>query len=139
MYDGHLLDMVEFGVTNYIEMNDIEGHKKMIGSKPLLVFQGDQWETDTIYARLQNLFLDFFPMILSKFCFSICKRPILSPIFVLLMFFTFFCFRLQFDKDMEMHNNSLMSKLSIMYGCRLTPWASSMPPSTGRRRRIDVF
>ena len=60
MYDGHVLDLPEFCVSNLIEIQDIEGFKKMSGAKPMLVFQGDQWDTDSVYGRLQNLFIDFF-------------------------------------------------------------------------------
>ncbi len=31
-----------------------------MGAKPLFVFQGSQWATDTLYGRIENLLLDFF-------------------------------------------------------------------------------
>ena len=60
MYDGHLLDMYEFGITNFQNVQSFSGNKKKVGSKPLLQFQGEQWECDPQYGRLQNLFVDFF-------------------------------------------------------------------------------
>ena len=60
MYEGHLLDMYEFGITEFQNIQSFSGSKKKTGSKPLLQFQGDQWESDPKYGRLQNLFVDFF-------------------------------------------------------------------------------
>jgi len=61
LYDGHLLDMVEFGVDTYLSIDSIKGgSKKLMGSKPMFVFQGDLWDVDSTYMRIQNLLLDFF-------------------------------------------------------------------------------
>lgn len=57
-YDGHILDMIEVGIDAYTSMKDFTGTKKGIGSKPLLVFQGAQWETDTLYKSIQNILID---------------------------------------------------------------------------------
>lgn len=59
-YDGHILDMIEFGVDEQICIQEILGEKKGVGSKPLLVFQGDQWENDTTYKNIKNLLIDIF-------------------------------------------------------------------------------
>jgi ribosome production factor 2 len=61
MFDGHLLDMYEFGVTNVKRVQEFSGaKKKAVGSKPLLVFLGETWEQDTKYERIQNLLTDVF-------------------------------------------------------------------------------
>lgn len=60
LYDGHILDMVEFGVDEKVSIEDIEGAKKGIGSKPMMVFVGDQWENDSLFKKIQNILLDFF-------------------------------------------------------------------------------
>lgn len=52
--------MVEFGVDSKKSMLDFQGEKKGMGSKPLLLFMGDQWESDNLYKSIQNLFIDFF-------------------------------------------------------------------------------
>lgn len=52
--------MIEFGVDNFVSIDTFEGFKKAIGSKPLLIFQGDQWESDSTYKVIENLFVDFF-------------------------------------------------------------------------------
>lgn len=59
-FDGHILDMAEFGISNFVGINEIDGFKKGIGSKPLLLFHGEQWESDSTYSKLQNLFIDLF-------------------------------------------------------------------------------
>jgi ribosome production factor 2 len=59
-FDGHVMDMIEFGVDDYTALTELRGPKKAVGSKPLFVFNGSQWESDTLYTRIQNLLLDFF-------------------------------------------------------------------------------
>ena len=59
-FDGHVLDMFEFGVSKFTALGDITGFKKSLGSKPVLVFLGDQWSSDSTYERLRNFFIDFF-------------------------------------------------------------------------------
>lgn len=52
--------MYEFGITNYHSIEEYSGNKKAVGSKPLIVFLGDQWQNDHLYKKLQNLFTDLF-------------------------------------------------------------------------------
>jgi hypothetical protein len=52
--------MVEFGVEDKKSLLDFAGEKKGMGSKPLLLFVGDQWENDNLYKSIQNIFIDFF-------------------------------------------------------------------------------
>jgi Brix domain len=59
-FDGHILDMVEFGVDNHQSIDSFSGQKKAVGSKPLMIFLGDQWDSDSSYFRIMNLLLDFF-------------------------------------------------------------------------------
>lgn len=59
-FDGHILDMIEFGVDSHTTISKITGPKKAIGSKPLMVFNGSQWNTDSIFTRIQNFLIDFF-------------------------------------------------------------------------------
>ena len=59
-FDAHILDMLEFGVENYLPISQFKGSHKAIGSKPLVVFLGDQWTSDSTYSKLQNFLLDFF-------------------------------------------------------------------------------
>ena len=52
--------MIEFGVDSFQSMTEIDCAKKNIGSKPLFLFLGSQWESDSLYTRIQNLLLDMF-------------------------------------------------------------------------------
>ncbi len=49
--------MMEFGISNFTSLEEIEGMKKTIGSKPNLVFLGDQWEGDANFDRIRNFFI----------------------------------------------------------------------------------
>ena len=59
-FDHQMLDMVELGVDKFTSLFDTKGTAKAIGAKPLLVFQGDAWNSDPNFAKLENLLLDFF-------------------------------------------------------------------------------
>eukprot|EP01065_Artemidia_motanka_P032985 TRINITY_DN39956_c0_g1_i1.p1 TRINITY_DN39956_c0_g1~~TRINITY_DN39956_c0_g1_i1.p1 ORF type:complete len:375 (+),score=119.72 TRINITY_DN39956_c0_g1_i1:65-1189(+) len=58
-FDYQLLDMVEFGVKQYESMK--AGLARIApGSKPLLLFVGDCWDTLPALARVKNVLADFF-------------------------------------------------------------------------------
>lgn len=60
LYDGHLLDMYEFGISNFQALTDFSGQKKRYGSKPIMILCGDQWQSDAVFKRIGNLLLDIF-------------------------------------------------------------------------------
>lgn len=60
MYDGHLLDMIEFGVESFSSISEFEGFKKLTGSKPMIVFLGDLWKSDPTFVKARNLLNDLF-------------------------------------------------------------------------------
>jgi ribosome production factor 2 len=56
-----MLDVVELGIENYKGLKDYAGApSKAIGSKPMFLFVGDNWESNADHKKLQNLLLDFF-------------------------------------------------------------------------------
>lgn len=59
LFDGRILDMVEFGVDSYKEVKEF-GAKISVGSKPILIFAGEPFETDFDMVRIKNLLNDFF-------------------------------------------------------------------------------
>lgn len=59
LFDGELLDMVEFGIEVVNSIEEIS-KSKGVGSKPAFVFLGDQWENESTFMRIQNLLVDFF-------------------------------------------------------------------------------
>jgi ribosome production factor 2 len=60
-FDHHMLDMMEFGISNYRGLADLAGApKKRLGSKPLMLFLGDTWHLDETLGKIQNHLVDHF-------------------------------------------------------------------------------
>ncbi|KAL6258159.1 hypothetical protein P5V15_010114 [Pogonomyrmex californicus] len=60
MYERTLLDMIEFGIENYKGLKDFKVEKITSGLKPLLIFNGELFETNHEYGRIKNLLVDMF-------------------------------------------------------------------------------
>ncbi|XP_014478440.1 PREDICTED: ribosome production factor 2 homolog [Dinoponera quadriceps] len=60
MYEHTLLDMMEFGVENYKRLKEFKVEKISSGIKPLLVFNGELFESNHEYGRIKNLIVDMF-------------------------------------------------------------------------------
>jgi ribosome production factor 2 len=60
MYDFHVVDMVELGIENFTSLSSFKSGSCALGSKPCLLFAGDQFETEVEFIRLKNIFIDFF-------------------------------------------------------------------------------
>ena len=60
LYNHALLDTVEFAVEEYKSAVEFRAATVMTGIKPIMMFQGDGFETDKKYARVKSLFLDMF-------------------------------------------------------------------------------
>uniref|UniRef100_A0A672FS57 Ribosome production factor 2 homolog n=1 Tax=Salarias fasciatus TaxID=181472 RepID=A0A672FS57_SALFA len=60
LFDFHVLDMIELGVEKFVSMNDIKTAKCPEGTKPMLVFAGEAFDTDNEHRRLKSLLIDFF-------------------------------------------------------------------------------
>uniref|UniRef100_A0A7E5A108 Ribosome production factor 2 homolog n=1 Tax=Panagrellus redivivus TaxID=6233 RepID=A0A7E5A108_PANRE len=60
MFDGHVLDMFEMQITNYIAATAFKQPPPTLGSKPCILLQGTLFESDEEYKRLGNLMVDFF-------------------------------------------------------------------------------
>jgi len=60
MFNWELLDMVEVGIDRYLGLNDIPGPKKLLGNKPLMLFQGDEFEHVEEFKTLKSLLIDLF-------------------------------------------------------------------------------
>ena len=60
LFNGKVLDMFEYEVTNYIPVEyfakDVKIHSCM---KPVVIFQGDVFETDFQYERMRKFLFDF--------------------------------------------------------------------------------
>ncbi|XP_043918667.1 ribosome production factor 2 homolog [Protopterus annectens] len=60
LFDYHTLDMIELGIEKFVSLHSIKNSKCPEGTKPMLIFAGDVFETDGDYRRLKSLFIDFF-------------------------------------------------------------------------------
>uniref|UniRef100_A0A8C9SYH5 Ribosome production factor 2 homolog n=1 Tax=Scleropages formosus TaxID=113540 RepID=A0A8C9SYH5_SCLFO len=60
MFDFHVLDMIELGIEKFVSLSDIKSPKCAEGTKPLLIFAGEAFDTDSEYKRLRSVFIDFF-------------------------------------------------------------------------------
>ncbi|RUS78404.1 hypothetical protein EGW08_013818 [Elysia chlorotica] len=60
LFDGQVLDMVEFGVTNFTSLQDFKTLKSATGIKPCLAVSGDFFEESDDNRRIKNLLIDFF-------------------------------------------------------------------------------
>ena len=60
MFNWEILDMIELGIDQYLGLDDIKGNKKGIGHKPMILFQGDEFEHDESLKTLKSLLIDIF-------------------------------------------------------------------------------
>ncbi|VFV36967.1 Hypothetical predicted protein, partial [Lynx pardinus] len=60
MYDYHVLDMIELGTEKFVSLKDIKNSKCFEGTKPMLIFAGDDFDVTEDYRRLKNLLIDLF-------------------------------------------------------------------------------
>lgn len=59
LFDGHILDMVEFGVESFKAIEEFSA-RISLGVKPILIFAGETFETEFDMIRIKNLLNDFF-------------------------------------------------------------------------------
>lgn len=58
VFDGHILDMFELGVQNYKSTNEFDVPKHITADlKPILIFQGEHFETSERHKRLKSLLI----------------------------------------------------------------------------------
>jgi len=61
LFNSKVLDMFEYEVTNYVPISHFASEVKIDSCmKPVIIFQGDQFETDFQFERMRKFFLDFF-------------------------------------------------------------------------------
>jgi len=60
-YDQHILDMFELGIESYKGCSEFKGLSEIsVGVKPVLVFLGEQFDSDQQLKRLRNILVDMF-------------------------------------------------------------------------------
>ena len=63
LYDFHLLDYFDFEVTNFLPMSYFKNNTVVNSDlKPIIIFQGELFESDFNYDRLKKFFIDFFQL-----------------------------------------------------------------------------
>jgi len=61
LYNNKILDLFEYQVLNFINIDHFKKDIKIDSCmKPVVVFQGDVFETDFQYDRMRKFFLDYF-------------------------------------------------------------------------------
>ncbi|KAK9956038.1 hypothetical protein ABG768_013795 [Culter alburnus] len=60
MFDFHVLDMFELGIEKFVSLKDVKNDTCPVGTKPMLVFAGELFDTDREHQRLKNVLTDFF-------------------------------------------------------------------------------
>ena len=71
LHDGHVLDMIEFGIDEYTPLEAVSAVTKAFGSKPMFVFLGDEWDMELSNKKAQNLIIGasvvlFFLLLISR-------------------------------------------------------------------------
>ena len=63
LYDFHLLDYFDFEVTNFLPKSYFKTDTVINSDlKPIIIFQGELFESDFNYDRLKKFFMDFFQL-----------------------------------------------------------------------------
>ena len=63
LFDFHLLDYFDFEVTNFLPMSYFKTDTVINSDlKPIIIFQGELFESDFNYDRLKKFFIDFFQL-----------------------------------------------------------------------------
>lgn len=60
MFDWKLLDMIEFGISNFVPTKDFGEGCPGIGTKPMFVLAGEAFQTEEVYRTAANMLVDFF-------------------------------------------------------------------------------
>lgn len=59
-FDHQLLDMQEWRISSYVPARKFGGKLPVLGSKPLIVFQGAAFDNDEVLKRTKSMLLDLF-------------------------------------------------------------------------------
>ncbi len=60
LYNHHMLDLVQFEVSNYAPLSSFTVEKSASGSKPCFVLSGEAFNTSEDMKTIGNVFVDFF-------------------------------------------------------------------------------
>ncbi|ORX55607.1 ribosome production factor 2 [Hesseltinella vesiculosa] len=60
MFNHQVMEMIELGIDYSQVMSQVPGAKAAVGMKPVLVFNGELFDSNTTCQNIKNYFLDFF-------------------------------------------------------------------------------
>lgn len=60
MFDGRVLDQLELGIDAFTAMSSIDTPKASVGTRPLMVFNGDLFDTHPTFVHLKSILLDMY-------------------------------------------------------------------------------
>uniref|UniRef100_A0A0K0ECA4 Ribosome production factor 2 homolog n=1 Tax=Strongyloides stercoralis TaxID=6248 RepID=A0A0K0ECA4_STRER len=60
MFDHNLLDMIELNIVKFVSSSKFDTPRPTLGTKPCIILQGTEFETDETMTRIGNLFVDLF-------------------------------------------------------------------------------
>ena len=60
MFANHVLDLFEFGVSDYMGASLFKSQEINLMTKPILIFQGEQFDFSIKHRRFKNLLIDLF-------------------------------------------------------------------------------
>lgn len=60
MFDGRVLDQIELGIDSYRSMAEVDTPKASVGTRPLMVFHSDLFDTHPTFTHLKSYLLDFY-------------------------------------------------------------------------------
>lgn len=59
-YDHHVLDMIELGIERFLPISSFKADKVTAGTKPCVMFTGEEFENKHEYRRLKTMLLDMW-------------------------------------------------------------------------------
>ncbi|KAK4685238.1 ribosome production factor 2, partial [Tremellales sp. Uapishka_1] len=86
MFDGRVLDMVELGIDEVKGMSEFATPKSTVGTRPLMVFHSDLFDTHPTYISLKSHLLDLYnghplteiPLTTLELVISITAGPLIT-------------------------------------------------------------
>lgn len=60
LFDGRVLDQIEVGIDGFTAMSDIPTPKASVGTKPLMVFHSDLFDTHPTFQHMKSYLLDMY-------------------------------------------------------------------------------
>ncbi|KAJ3276732.1 rRNA-binding ribosome biosynthesis protein rpf2 [Terramyces sp. JEL0728] len=60
LFDYQMMDMVELGIENYKGLKEFKDIKAALGNRPLVLFNGENWDANDELRTIKSMFLDLY-------------------------------------------------------------------------------